>query len=48
MVLNVLKLASLAGLLLLTSGFLFGKRSGAVIAIATCVAGAAVFHFAAP
>jgi hypothetical protein len=48
MVLNAFKLALLAGLVLLTSGGLFGKRNGTIIAIATCVAFAVVLHFVAP
>ena len=42
------KLALLAGLAILTLGVIPDRRSGAVIAIATCVAAAVVLHFAAP
>jgi hypothetical protein len=48
MALNVLKLAALAGLTILTCGVLPDRRSGAVIAIATCIAAAVVLHFVAP
>lgn len=48
MALNVLKLALLAGLAVVTFGVFPDRRRGAVIAIATCVAAAAVLHFAAP
>jgi hypothetical protein len=48
MALNFLKLALLAGLTILTCGVIPGRRRGAVIAIATCIAAAVVLHFAAP
>jgi hypothetical protein len=48
MVLIFLKLALLAGLTILTFGVFPDRRRGAVIAIATCIAGAVVLHFVAP
>jgi hypothetical protein len=48
MAVNLLKLALLAGLAVLTLGTIPDRRRGAVIAIATCVAAAVVLHFAAP
>ena len=48
MALNLLKLALLAGLAVLTFGTIPDRRRGAVIAIATCIAAAFVLHFAAP
>jgi hypothetical protein len=48
MALNLVKLAILAGLGLLTVGVFPDRRRGAVIAIATCVAAAVVLHFVAP
>jgi hypothetical protein len=46
--LNVLKLALLAGLAVVTFGVIPDRRRGAVIAIATCVAAAVVLHLVAP
>jgi hypothetical protein len=48
MVVNVLKLAALAGLLLVTSGLLPDWRKSAVLAIGTCIAGAFALHLVAP
>jgi hypothetical protein len=48
MALNVLKLALLAGLTIVTVGVFPDRRRGAIIAIATCVAAAVVLHFVAP
>ena len=48
MALNLLKLALLAGLAILTIGVFPDRRRGAVIAIATCIAAAVVLHFVAP
>jgi hypothetical protein len=48
MALNLVKLALLAGLAILTVGVFPDRRRGAVIAIATCVAAAVVLHFVAP
>ena len=48
MALNLFKLALLAGLAVLTLGTIPDRRRGAVVAIATCIAAAAVLHFAAP
>jgi hypothetical protein len=48
MALNVLKLALLAGLTIVTFGVFPNRRRGAVFAIATCIAAAVVLHFVAP
>jgi len=48
MALNFLKIALLAGLTILTFGVFPDRRRGAIIAIATCIAGAVVLHFVAP
>jgi hypothetical protein len=48
MALNVLKLALLAGLTIVTVGVFPDRRRGAVIAIGICVAAAVVLHFVAP
>jgi hypothetical protein len=48
MAVNVLKLALLAGLAVVTVGVFPDRRSGAVIAIAICIAAAVVLHFVAP
>jgi hypothetical protein len=48
MALNVLKLALLAGLTIVTFGVFPDRRRGAIIAIATCIAAAVVLHFVAP
>jgi hypothetical protein len=48
MVLNVIKLALLAVLTILTFGVFPDRQRGAVIAIATCIAAAVVLHFLAP
>jgi len=44
----LLKLAILAVLAVLTFGIFPDRRRGGIIAIATCIAAAAVLHFAAP
>lgn len=43
-----IKIALLAGLMVLTMGVIPDRRSGAVIAIGTCVVAAVVLHFVAP
>jgi hypothetical protein len=43
-----IKLALLAGLVILGLGVLPDKRWGAIIAVATCIAAAFVLHFVAP
>ena len=48
MALNVIKIALLAGLVILTLGVIPDRRMGGIIAIATCIAAAVVLHFAAP
>jgi hypothetical protein len=48
MALNLIKLALLAGLAMLTVGVFPDRRRGAVIAIAACIAAAVVLHFVAP
>jgi hypothetical protein len=48
MALILVKIALLAGLTILTIGVFPDRRSGAIIAIATCIAAAALLHFAAP
>lgn len=48
MALTLTKLAVLGGLAILTLGVIPDRRKGAVIAIATCVAGAVILHFVAP
>jgi hypothetical protein len=48
MALNLVKIALLAGLTILTLGVFPDRRRGAVIALATCIAAAVVLHFAAP
>lgn len=42
------KIALLAALAILTLGVLPDRRRGAVIAVATCIAGAVILHFVAP
>jgi uncharacterized RDD family membrane protein YckC len=42
------KIAMLAGLVILTLGVFPDRRRGGILAIATCVAAAAILHFAAP
>ena len=48
MALNLVKVALLASLAILTLGIIPDRRRGAVIAIAACVAAAVVLHFVAP
>jgi hypothetical protein len=48
MILIFVKIALLAGLVLLTSGVLPDRRRGAAVACATCVAAAFILHFVAP
>jgi uncharacterized RDD family membrane protein YckC len=43
-----IKIALLAGLVVLTFGAIPDRRRGAVIAIGTCVVAALVLHFVAP
>jgi len=42
------KIALLAGLGVLTLGIIPDRRRGALLAIGTCIAAAAVLHFVAP
>jgi ABC-type branched-subunit amino acid transport system permease subunit len=44
----LVKIAILAGLVILTLGVFPDRRRGAFIAIATCMAAAVVLHFVAP
>ncbi len=44
----LIKIAILAGLLILTFGIFPDRRRGGILAIATCVAAAVVLHFVAP
>jgi hypothetical protein len=44
----LIKIAILAGLVLLTFGVFPDRRRGGIIAIATCIAAAVVLHFVAP
>lgn len=48
MALNFIKIALLAGLVMLTLGVIPDRRRGGIIAIATCIVAAVVLHFAAP
>jgi hypothetical protein len=48
MALNLIKIASLAGLTVVTLGIFPNKLKGAIIAIGTCIAAAVVLHFVAP
>ena len=48
MALNVLKLALLAGLTVVTFGVFPDRRRGAIIAIATCIGAAVALHFVTP
>jgi uncharacterized RDD family membrane protein YckC len=43
-----IKIAMLAGLLILTLGVFPDRRRGGILAIATCVAAALILHFAVP
>jgi hypothetical protein len=47
MVLNLIKVASMAGLVVLTLGVIPNRRWGSIIAVVTCIAVAFVLHFAA-
>jgi hypothetical protein len=44
----VAKIAVLAALMILTLGVIPNRRTGGIVAIATCVAAAFVLHFVAP
>jgi hypothetical protein len=44
----VIKIALLAGLVMLTLGVFPDRQRGAIIAIATCIVAAVILHFAAP
>jgi hypothetical protein len=48
MILNALKIAALAVLVVVTLGVVPNRRWGATIAFAACVAAAFVLHFVAP
>jgi len=48
MIANALKLAALAGLLLISGGAWPNPRYGAAIAIGLCIVAAVILHFAAP
>jgi hypothetical protein len=48
MALIFLKLALLAGLAILGFGVFPDRRRGGIIAVASCIAAAAVLHFVAP
>jgi hypothetical protein len=48
MILNALRIAALAVLVVVTLGVVPNRRWGATIALATCVAAAFVLHFVAP
>jgi hypothetical protein len=48
MVLNFIKIALLAGLVVLTLGVIPNRRWGGIIAIGVCIVIASVLHFAAP
>jgi len=42
------KIAILAGLVILTFGIFPDRRRGGIIAIATCIVAAVILHFVAP
>jgi hypothetical protein len=44
----IVKIAILAGLVILTLGVSPDRRRGGIIAIAACVAAAVILHFAVP
>jgi hypothetical protein len=44
----LIKIAILAGLVILTLGVIPDRRRGAIIAIATCIVAAVILHFVAP
>jgi uncharacterized RDD family membrane protein YckC len=48
MALIFIKLALLAGLVILTFGVFPDRRRGGVLAIATCIVAALILHFVAP
>jgi hypothetical protein len=48
MVVNALKLAALAGVMLVTAGLWRDLRKSAALAIGTCIVAALVLHFVAP
>ena len=48
MALILIKIATLAVLVMLTFGVFPDRRRGGIIAIATCIAAAFVLHFIAP
>ncbi len=48
MAFNLMKIAVLAGLTVVTAGIFPDRLRGAIIAIGTCVAAAVVLHFVAP
>jgi len=43
-----IKIAILAGLVILTFGVFPDRRRGGIIAIATCIVAAVILHFVAP
>ena len=43
-----IKIAILAGLMILTVGVFPDRRRGGIIAIATCIVAAVILHFVAP
>jgi hypothetical protein len=44
----LIKIAILAGLVILTLGVFPDRRRGGIIAIATCIVAALILHFVAP
>jgi hypothetical protein len=48
MVSILIKIALLAGLVILSLGVIPDRRSGGIIAIGICIAGAVILHFVAP
>ena len=48
MALIFVKIAILAGLVVLTFGIFPDRRRGGIIAIATCIVAAVILHFVAP
>ena len=44
----LIKIAILAGLVILTFGVFPDRRRGGIIAIATCIVAALILHFVAP
>jgi len=43
-----IKIAILAGLVILTLGVFPDRRRGGIVAVATCIAAAVILHFVAP